>query len=146
MDVADDLASLLADTPGDIDRLWAIGDLASRCEVTLRALRFYEAKGLLEPLRVGQTRRYRAEDVRRLQIVVAAKRIGFGLAEIHAMLDLRRRAPLDARLADLGERLALRRRETLAARAETERTLERIAVEIAALERASPAGAGPRGA
>lgn len=142
MDVADDLATLLADTADDTDRLWAIGDLAARCEVTLRALRFYEAKGLLEPQRVGQTRRYRAEDVRRLQIVVAAKRVGFGLAEIHAMLDLRRRAPLDARLADLGKRLALRQRETLEARAEAERTLARIAVEIAALERAAAGGAG----
>lgn len=138
MDDADDLASLLADTPDGTDRRWVIGDLARLCDVTLRALRFYEAKGLLEPQRDRQKRHYREEDLRRLRIVVAAKRIGFGLAEIREMLELRRRAALDTRLTDLGRRLALRQRETLAARAETERTLERIALEIAALGRASP--------
>jgi DNA-binding transcriptional MerR regulator len=141
MEDADDLASLLDDTRDETSRHWAIGDLARRCDVTLRALRFYEAKGLLDPVRLGQARRYRAEDIRRLQIVVAAKRLGFGLAEIREILDLRGRAPIEARRTDLRTRLALRRNEMLTARAEAERTLERIALEIAALDRVSPPGA-----
>ena len=38
---------------------WTIGDLAAELEVTPRTLRFYEAEGLIEPIRgPGGRRRY----------------------------------------------------------------------------------------
>lgn len=58
--------------------------LADRHGLTLRALRLYEARGLLHPARApdGVTRLYGAQDEVRCAAIVAAKRLGFTLAEI----------------------------------------------------------------
>ncbi len=64
-----------------------IGDLAEEFGVTLRALRFYEAKGLLHPQRRGTTRLYTEEDRSRLATILRGKELGFTLREIAAMVD-----------------------------------------------------------
>jgi len=64
-----------------------IGDLADEFGVTLRALRFYEAKGLLHPQRRGTTRLYTEEDRSRLATILRGKELGFTLREISAMVD-----------------------------------------------------------
>jgi DNA-binding transcriptional MerR regulator len=64
-----------------------IRDLAREFDVTLRALRFYEAKGLLHPIRQGATRVYTAKDRVRLELILTGKTLGFTLTEIAAMLD-----------------------------------------------------------
>ncbi|MFE1600323.1 MerR family transcriptional regulator [Methylobacterium sp. ID0610] len=64
-----------------------IGDLAEEFGVTLRALRFYEAKGLLHPQRRGTTRLYTEEDRTRLATILRGKELGFTLREIAAMVD-----------------------------------------------------------
>ena len=68
-------------------RLAAIGEVAREFGVTLRALRFYEDKGLIAPLRQGVTRLYRPEDRRRLGLILKGKRLGFTLQRIRALLD-----------------------------------------------------------
>ncbi len=65
---------------------YTISDLASEFGVTLRALRFYEAKNLLEPIRQGTARVYSARDRIRLQLIIAGKQLGFTLSEISSMI------------------------------------------------------------
>ena len=67
---------------------FTIGDLAREFGVTLRTLRFYEDKGLLNPKREGLNRLYSRRDRARLKLVLMGKRVGFSLVEIKQMLDL----------------------------------------------------------
>lgn len=67
---------------------FTIGDLAKEFGVTLRTLRFYEDKGLINPKRDGLNRIYNRRDRARLKLVVMGKSVGFSLAEIRSMLDL----------------------------------------------------------
>jgi DNA-binding transcriptional MerR regulator len=67
---------------------FTIGDLSREFDVTLRALRFYEDKGLLSPERDGLTRIYSRRDRARLKLILMGKRVGFSLVEIREMLDL----------------------------------------------------------
>lgn len=67
---------------------FSIGDLSREFDVTLRALRFYEDKGLLNPRRRGQTRIYSRRDRARLRLLLMGKRVGFSLSEIRDLLDL----------------------------------------------------------
>lgn len=68
--------------------LFTIGDLAREFDVTLRALRFYEDKGLLNPTRDGLTRLYSRRDRARLKLILLGKRVGFSLVEVKEILDL----------------------------------------------------------
>jgi DNA-binding transcriptional MerR regulator len=70
------------------ERTYSISELAREFGVTARALRFYEDKGLLTPLRDGQARVYRARDRARLQLILRGKRVGLALQEIKDILDL----------------------------------------------------------
>ncbi len=81
----------LAPEPAEGDRspdVFTIGDLAREFGVTLRALRFYEDKGLLTPRRIGLNRFYSRRDRARLKLVLMGKKVGFSLLEIKEMLDL----------------------------------------------------------
>ena len=68
--------------------LFTIGDLSREFDVTLRTLRFYEDKGLVNPKREGLARLYSRRDRARLKLVLMGKRVGFSLTEIKGMLDL----------------------------------------------------------
>ncbi|EGF89874.1 merR family regulatory family protein [Asticcacaulis biprosthecium C19] len=72
----------------DHSRTYSIRQLSKEFDVTARALRFYEDKGLIHPERKGQTRLYSARDRARLQLILRGKRLGFSLIEIHEILDL----------------------------------------------------------
>ncbi len=65
-----------------------IGDLAEQFGVTLRALRFYEDKGLINPQRNGTTRLYSYRDRARLKLILLGRKIGFSLRDVKQMLDL----------------------------------------------------------
>ncbi|MEP3280129.1 MAG: MerR family DNA-binding transcriptional regulator [Stappiaceae bacterium] len=67
---------------------FTIGDLSKEFGITLRTLRFYEDKGLLNPRRDGMNRVYTKRDRARLKLVLMGKRVGFSLDEIRNMLDL----------------------------------------------------------
>ncbi len=129
------LADLVARRPAPVERLATIGDVARECGVTLRALRFYEGKGLLKPIREGSTRLYDEEALRRLRIVLRAKRVGFSLIEIRELLEfLSTTNPIPRRLAGTLDRL--RRQVDLLElqRREAELSLLALGREIAALE------------
>ena len=63
--------------------LIAIGDLAARTGVAVSAIRFYEAKGLIEALRTGGgQRRFLRADIRRVSFIRIAQQLGLSLEEI----------------------------------------------------------------
>jgi len=62
--------------------------LAGELGITARAIRFYEAKGLLTPSRANGGRVYTRRERARLRLILRAKSIGFSLAEVKQFLDL----------------------------------------------------------
>ena len=134
-----------------------IGDLARRTGLSVSAIRFYEARGLLTPVRsAGNQRRFLRSDIRRLSFALIAQRLGLTLAEIVtelAQLPLGR-APTQSDWEGISARV----RERLNARiAMLERTRDLLdgcigcgclSLDRCALynpgDRAARAGAGPR--
>lgn len=68
--------------PGD---MLPIGKIAERTGVAVSAIRYYEAEGLVRPIRTeaGQ-RQFRRSDIRRISFVKIAQELGFTLSEIRA--------------------------------------------------------------
>ena len=94
-----------------------IGELAQRAGVGVDTVRYYEREGILPPADRADSgyRRYRPDDVARLQFVRRAKALGFTLTEIAELLALsaQRGADMEAmrtaaetRLADVNAKLA----------------------------------------
>ena len=67
---------------------FSISELAREFDVTPRAIRFYEAEGLLAPRREGQKRIYTARDRTRLKLTLRGKRLGLTLSEIRELIDM----------------------------------------------------------
>ncbi len=68
---------------------WGIRQFADMFDVTARTLRFYEDKGLLSPDRdEAGARFYSAADRARFERIMRAKRMGFSLDDIKAVLDV----------------------------------------------------------
>ncbi|MCF6275741.1 MAG: MerR family transcriptional regulator [Robiginitomaculum sp.] len=67
---------------------WSIADTAEHFDITTRALRFYEDKGLLTPHRANGRRVFNSGDRERLEKILRAKRIGFSLEDIKQFLDI----------------------------------------------------------
>ena len=72
----------------DTEAVFTVTQLCREFDVTPRALRFYEAKGLLHPSREETRRRFSNRDRARLALILRGKRFGFSLAEIGELLDL----------------------------------------------------------
>lgn len=65
----------------------SIGDLARRTGLSVSAIRFYEAKGLIEPFRSsGGQRRFLRSDIRRLSFIRIAQSLGLSIEGIAAEL------------------------------------------------------------
>jgi DNA-binding transcriptional MerR regulator len=103
---------------------YSIGDLCAEFDVTARALRHYENKGLVRPARNGRARSYDEADRTRLAAVLRAKRAGFALDEIRELLDLE---DIDRRdrggLARLSGRLAARADDLRRRRADIDKAI-----------------------
>ena len=94
MDRAGDSTETTAES-GSPDGL-TIGELARESGVTMRALRFYQSKGLLTPQRNGSARMFSHEDRDRLALILQGKRLGFTLNEIRDMMVARVRGCTNA--------------------------------------------------
>lgn len=101
-----------------MEKTYDIGEVAEATGLTARALRFYEARGLVETLRTAGGRRiYGPGELSRLNAVVALKRAGFSLTRIAELLEGRRvdlprvvaiqLAQIDAQAAALADSRAL---------------------------------------
>jgi DNA-binding transcriptional MerR regulator len=77
------------EAPAPEENLLSIGDVAREFGVSLRALRFYEDRGLIHPRRRGTTRLYSEADRSRLQMILKGKQLGFTLTEIREILSSR---------------------------------------------------------
>jgi DNA-binding transcriptional MerR regulator len=66
--------------------LYTIGDLAREFGITVRALRFYEERGLLKPRRLGRERLYSERDRTKLRAIVRGRGLGLTVSEITAAL------------------------------------------------------------
>ena len=84
----EELESLIRADKGGEEPLFGIGDLSKHFGISTRAIRFYESRGLINPVRVNGTRVYTRRDRARLTLILRAKSIGTSLAEISHYLDL----------------------------------------------------------
>jgi DNA-binding transcriptional MerR regulator len=76
---------MTAQVPSDV---MTIRQMCEAYEVTPRTLRFYEAKELLTPIRIGTKRLFTRRDRARLALILRGKRFGFSLEDIRQTLDL----------------------------------------------------------
>jgi DNA-binding transcriptional MerR regulator len=70
--------------------MFTIGDFARHGRVSVRMLRHYDAIGLLQPAHVDQVtgyRSYAAQQLSRLNRIVALKDLGFSLQQVQSILD-----------------------------------------------------------
>ena len=64
-----------------------IGEMARRTGTSVSAIRFYEDKGLIEPVRTsGNQRRFLRSDIRRVSFILIAQQLGLTLSEIQAQM------------------------------------------------------------
>jgi DNA-binding transcriptional MerR regulator len=112
-----------------MDRTYGIRELAEEFGVTPRTIRFYEAEGMLAPLREGQRRIYRPRDRTRLRLILRGRRLGFPLAEAREIVDL-----YDAPPGEVGQlelligKIAGRRAELEAKRRDIDATVQELDV------------------
>lgn len=77
---------------GRKEGLFTIGEMARDFGITLRALRFYEDRGLLRPQREGSSRFYCEADRKQLTLLLLCKRVGMSIIDIGEMLALDQQA------------------------------------------------------
>jgi DNA-binding transcriptional MerR regulator len=136
--------------PADPERLYTIGDLAAELAVTTRAIRFYEAKGLIAPARRGVARSYSRRDRARLLLILRGKNLGFSLEEIAQYLALYDADPAQvAQTRMLLTRIEAAIEDLQMKRADLDRTLRELkdirAQCVQHLEGQGPGGRTPRG-
>jgi DNA-binding transcriptional MerR regulator len=120
-------------TPSDDHAaLKGIQEVAQELGLTMRALRFYEDKGLIAPQRVGTTRIYGKREVARARLVQRGRRLGFTVREIKEFLDL---YDVDPEHAEQMRRFVKRVRERLAELEGRRAALEETIAELRQLER-----------
>lgn len=109
----------------DKTRLYTVSELARELDITPRAIRFYEDKGLVSPRRAGGSRVYDYRDKGRLTLVLRVKRLGFSLDEIKDYLNLYRVDGRGIAQLERGYRLIIDRLQHLEAqRADLEKLLD----------------------
>lgn len=112
--------------------LKGIQEVAKELGLTMRALRFYEDKGLIAPQRVGTTRIYGKREVARVRLVQRGRRLGFTVREIQEFLDLYDADPEHVEQMRL---LIVRVRERLAELEQRRTGIEEAIAELREMER-----------
>lgn len=70
------------------NELLTIGELAARTGLSVSAIRFYEGRGLVSPIRTsGNQRRFLRSDIRRLSFALIAQKLGLTIDEIATELN-----------------------------------------------------------
>ena len=110
-----------------MSQTYTIGDLSREFGLTTRAIRHYEAEGLLAPSRDGQNRIYSARDRVHLKLILRGKRLGFSLKEIAELFEMYD-APNGevSQLETFIEKMRQRRGALLKQRDDIERVLEEL--------------------
>ena len=71
-----------------MSQTYSIRDLADEFDITTRTIRFYEAEGMLQPRREGQTRIYSPQDRVTLKLILRGKRLGLSLAQSRELIEM----------------------------------------------------------
>ncbi|WP_371135235.1 MerR family DNA-binding transcriptional regulator [Tabrizicola sp.] len=117
-----------SDIPTDV---LTIRQMCDAFDVTPRTLRFYEAKELLTPIRMGTRRLFTRRDRARLALIMRGKRFGFSLEDIRQTLDLYDRdGGLTAQRQKACELALKRLAEMEAQRAELELAIAELKAEL----------------
>lgn len=137
--------------------LLTIGQLAQRTGLSVSAIRFYEARGLVSAIRTsGNQRRFLRSDIRRLSFALIAQRLGLTVGEIEAELASlpQGRAPTQRDWAAISEQIRSRLDQRIEMLTRTRDQLDGcigcgcLSLDRCALynpgDRASAGGAGPR--
>lgn len=114
------------------NKIFTIRQMCDRFEVTPRTLRFYEAKELISPQRVGQRRVYTKREAARIQLILLGKKFGFSLEELRKLLNLYYLD--DAQATQLSEVFALAKKrltEMKAQRDELDTTIKDLESRVA---------------
>ena len=120
------------DLPTDV---MTIREMCAAYDVTPRTLRYYEAKELLTPIRVGTRRLFTRRDRARLALILRGKRFGFSLEDIRQTLDLYDRDGGATAQRQKAYELALKRlAEMETQRAELELAIADLKAELADAE------------
>ena len=138
-------------------QLLTIGALAQRTGMSVSAIRYYEARGLVNAIRTGgNQRRFARADIRRLSFAQIAQTLGLSLTEIAAELATLPlgRAPTRADWQAISQRIRGRLQQRIAMLERTRDLLDGcigcgcLSLDRCALynpgDRAARAGAGPR--
>ena len=112
--------------------LKGIQEVAKERGMTMRALRFYEDKGLIAPQRVGTTRIYGKREVARIRLVLRGRALGFTVREIKEFLDL---YDVDPEHVEQMRRFIQRVRARLTELEQRKAALDQTIAELRALER-----------
>lgn len=123
------------DVINSVKEFWTIGEVSRAYRLSLRALRFYEERGMLQPFRRGVTRLYDSRARARLELILKGKHLGFTLSEIADLIEKSERQPQDgiklalapAQVLEQIETLERQRAELEAAIAELRETHARLA-------------------
>lgn len=123
---------------------YSITQLTREFDISTRTLRFYEDEGLLRPDRRGRTRLYSPSDRLRIIKILAARRVGFTVAEISELLQLEGNLPNDRRLLNgIMERMDQKRTELREQRRDIETIIDDLDhIEDACLARLAELGVG----
>ena len=104
---------------------YSISDLSNEFGVTPRTLRFYEEKGLLQPARIGQSRRYSSADRARLVLILRGKTLGLSLRESAELIGMYDPASNNReQIKRLIEKIQARRKQLVAQKLELEQMIE----------------------
>ena len=121
--------TMKSDVPTDV---MTIREMCDAYDVTPRTLRFYEAKELLTPIRMGTRRLFTRRDRARLALILRGKRFGFSLEDIRQTLDLYDRDNGQTAQRQKAYDLALKRlAEMEAQRAELDLAIAELKAELA---------------
>lgn len=84
------------------EAFFRIGDLARETGKTVRALRYYEELGLLQPVShtEGGFRLYRPEDVKRVRLIERLQELGFTLERVRGIVAAWRKGESGERVAE----------------------------------------------
>lgn len=111
----------------ELQKFLSPAETAAKLGVTIRALRLYERRGLVTPLRTqAGWRAFGPDQLERLHKVLVLKRLGLPLARIGELLD--------GHLASLAAVMAVQEAALLARRAETDRALLAVRAARARLD------------
>ncbi|PIE25514.1 MAG: hypothetical protein CSA62_01065 [Planctomycetota bacterium] len=114
----------------DESRSYSSGQLAAAAGVNVQTLRYYEKRGILpRPLQTGSGhRRYGSDAVQLVRFVKRAQALGFSLAEIQELLDLR--SGPDPSCSQVQERVC-RKLSEIEARMQDLRSMQQTLKELA---------------